>query len=163
MSSAFSLRDATEADLPEILRLVQALAEYEKLLHEAVGTEADFRAALFGPNPTVFCVLAEIEGRSVGQCIWFPNFSTFTGRHGLYVEDVFVEPAHRGKGIGEAFFRHCAAICIARGWMRMEWQVLDWNEPAIAFYRKIGARGMDEWRVQRVTGAALAALAEAKG
>ncbi|NGM21868.1 GNAT family N-acetyltransferase [Roseomonas stagni] len=163
MPAGFTLRDATEADLPEINRLVRALAEYEKLLHEAVGTEEDFRHALFGPNPTVFCVLAEIEGRAVGQCIWFPIFSTFTGRHGLYVEDVFVEPQHRGLGIGEAFFRHCAGICITRGWKRMEWQVLDWNEPAIRFYRKIGARGMDEWRVQRVAGEALAALAATKG
>ncbi len=163
MTSHFSLRDATEADLPEINRLVRALAEYEKLLHEAVGTEDDFRHALFGPNPTVFCILAEVEGRAVGQCIWFPIFSTFTGRHGLYVEDAFVEPEYRGLGIGEAFFRHCACICVARGWKRMEWQVLDWNEPAIRFYRKIGARGMDEWRVQRVTGEALHALAATKG
>ena len=162
MSPSFTLRDATEADLPDIVRLVRALAAYEKLLHEAVGTEADFRAALFGPNPSVFCTLAEAEGKLVGQAIWFLNFSTFTGRHGLYVEDIFVEPEYRGLGIGEAFFRHLAALCAARGWARMEWQVLDWNEPAIRFYRKIGARGMDEWRVQRVAGEALHALA-AKG
>jgi GNAT superfamily N-acetyltransferase len=158
--ASFTLRDATEADLPEILRLVRDLAEYEKLLHEVVGTEEDFRRALFTPNPRVFCTLAEREGRAVGQAIWFFNFSTFTGRPGLYVEDIFVEPAQRGLGIGEAFFRHLAARAVAEGCARMEWQVLDWNEPAIRFYRKIGARGMDEWRVQRVDGDALTRLAQ---
>ncbi len=157
--SGFTLRDATEADLPEIVRLVRALAEYERLLHEAVGTEEDFRAALFGPNPRVFCTLAEVQGRAVGQAIWFYNFSTFTGRHGIYLEDIFVEPAHRGLGIGAAFFRHLARRAVAEGCARMEWQVLDWNEPAIRFYRKIGAQGMDEWRVQRLTGEALKTLA----
>jgi GNAT superfamily N-acetyltransferase len=159
VTAGFVLREALSADLPEIVRLVRALAEYERLLHEAVGTAEDFGAALFGPNPTVFCTLAVAGGRAVGQAIWFPNYSTFTGRHGLYVEDVFVEPEHRGLGIGQAFFRHLAGLAMARGWTRMEWQVLDWNEPAIRFYRKIGARGMDEWRVQRVAGDALRALA----
>lgn len=158
--AAFTLRDARPEDLPEILRLVRALAEYERLLHEAVGTEEDFHAALFGPNPRVFCTLAERDGRAVGQAIWFYNFSTFTGRPGLYVEDIFVEPEHRGLGIGQAFFRHLAARAVAEGCARMEWQVLDWNEPAIRFYRKIGAKGMDEWRVQRLTGEALQALAQ---
>ena len=157
--SEFGLRDARPDDLAEILRLVRALAEYEKLLHEAVGTEDDFRAALFGPNPRLFCTLAERDGRAVGQAIWFYNFSTFTGRHGIYLEDIFVEPQHRGLGIGEAFFRHLAARAVAEGCTRVEWQVLDWNEPAIRFYRKIGARGMEEWRVQRLSGDALTALA----
>lgn len=155
---SFTLRDATPVDLPDIVRLVRALAEYEKLLHEAVGTDEDFQAALFGANPAVFCTVAERHGRIVGQAIWFYNFSTFTGRHGIYVEDIFVEPEHRGLGIGEAFFRHLARRAVAEGCTRMEWQVLDWNEPAIRFYRKIGARGMDEWRVQRVSGEALLAL-----
>jgi GNAT superfamily N-acetyltransferase len=158
VSLSFTLRDATEADLPDIVRLVRALAAYENLLHEAVGTEADFRAALFGAHPSVFCTLAEAEGKRVGLAIWFLNFSTFTGRHGIYLEDIFVEPEYRGQGIGAAFFRHLAAICVARGLPRMQWQVLDWNEPAIRFYRKIGARGMDEWRVQRVAGDALRQL-----
>jgi diamine N-acetyltransferase len=158
--AGFTLRDATEADLPEVVRLVRALAEYEKLLHEAVGTEMDFRAALFGANPRVFCTLAEVEGRAVGQAIWFYNYSTFTGRHGIYLEDIFVEPEHRGLGIGLAFFRHLARRAVEEGCARVEWQVLDWNEPAINFYRKIGARGMDEWRVQRLTGEALKALAK---
>ncbi|MGK7866862.1 N-acetyltransferase family protein [Falsiroseomonas sp. E2-1-a20] len=157
--AAFSLRDARPDDLGDIVRLVRALAEYEKLLHEAVGTEDDFRDALFGPNPRLFCTLAELGGRAVGQAIWFYNFSTFTGRHGIYLEDIFVEPEHRGLGIGEAFFRNLAARAVAEGCTRVEWQVLDWNEPAIRFYRKIGARGMDEWRVQRLSGEALAAVA----
>jgi GNAT superfamily N-acetyltransferase len=155
----YALRDATAGDLREILRLVRALAAYERMLDECVGTEDDFRRALFAPHPRVFCTLAERQGRVVGQAIWFFNFSTFTGRPGLYVEDIFVEPEQRGLGIGEAFFRHLAARAVAEGCARMEWQVLDWNEPAIRFYRKIGARGMDEWRVQRVSGEALSALA----
>jgi GNAT superfamily N-acetyltransferase len=155
----FVLRDARPEDLPEVVRLVRALAEYEKLLHEAVGTEEDFRAAMFGPNPRAHCTLAEAEGRAVGVAIWFFNFSTFTGRPGLYLEDIFVEPAHRGRGIGKAFFQHLAARAVAEGCARMEWQVLDWNKPAVRFYRKLGARGMDEWRVQRLTGDALKALA----
>ena len=160
--AGFVLRDATEADLPEILRLVRALAEYEKMLDQAVSTEADFREALFGSSPRVFCMLAERDGRAVGQCIWFYTFSTFTGRPGLYVEDIFVEPEHRGLGIGKAFFRHLAQRAVAEGCARMEWQVLDWNEPAIRFYRGIGARGMTEWQVERITGEALTALAEGK-
>ena len=160
--AGFVLRDATEADLPEIVRLVRALAEYEKMLDQVVGTAEDFRGALFGPSPRVFCALAEVAGRAVGQAIWFYNFSTFTGRPGLYVEDIFVEPEHRGLGIGKAFFRHLAQRAVAEGCARMEWQVLDWNAPAIRFYRKIGARGMTEWQVERMTGEALIALAEGK-
>jgi GNAT superfamily N-acetyltransferase len=161
--AGFVLRDATEADLPEIVRLVRALAEYEKMLDHAVGTEQDFGDALFGPTPRIFCTLAEVGGSAVGQAIWFYNFSTFTGRPGIYLEDIFVEPEHRGLGIGKAFFRHLAQRAVAEGCTRMEWQVLDWNEPAIRFYRKIGARGMTQWQVERVTGEALQALAAGKG
>ena len=160
MSAPFTLRDATEADLPEILRLVRDLAEYEKLLHEAVGTAEDFREALFSPNPRVFCTLAEIGGRAVGQAIWFYNFSTFTGRPGIYLEDIYVEPQHRGLGIGGAFFRHLARRAVAENCTRMEWQVLDWNEPAIRFYDRIGSESRDEWRVRRLSGDALRALAQ---
>jgi GNAT superfamily N-acetyltransferase len=156
---AFVLRDARPEDLPEVVRLVRALAEYEKLLHEVVATEDDYRAAMFGPNPRVHATLAEAEGRAVGAAIWFFNFSTFTGRPGLYLEDIFVEPAHRGLGIGKAFFRYLAARAVAEGCARMEWQVLDWNEPAIRFYESLGARGMNEWRVRRLAGDALKALA----
>jgi GNAT superfamily N-acetyltransferase len=155
----FTLREAQAGDLPEILRLVRALAEYERMLDDCTGTEADFRAALFGPDRRVFCVLAECEGRIVGQAVWFYNFSTFTGRHGIYVEDIFVEPEYRSLGIGLAFFRHLARRAVTEGCRRMEWQVLDWNEPAIRFYRKIGAGSMDEWRIQRISGDALLALA----
>ena len=160
MSAPFTLRDATEADLPEILRLVRDLAEYEKLLHEAVGTLEDFQEALFSRNPRVFCTLADIEGRAVGQAIWFYNFSTFTGRPGIYLEDIFVEPQHRGLGIGLAFFRHLAQRAVAENCTRMEWQVLDWNEPAIRFYDRIGSESRDEWRVRRLSGDALRALAQ---
>lgn len=160
VTSGFTLRDATEADLPEILRLVRDLADYEKLLHEAVGTLEDFREALFSPNPRVFCTLAEIEGRAVGQAIWFYNFSTFTGRPGIYLEDIYVEPQHRGLGIGGAFFRHLAQRAVAENCTRMEWQVLDWNEPAIRFYDRIGSESRDEWRVRRLSGDALRALAQ---
>jgi len=157
--AGFALREATAEDVPEILRLVRALAEYEKLLHECEATEADLHAALFGASPRVFATLAESGGRAVGVTVWFYNYSTFTGRHGIFIEDVFVEPEHRGCGIGAAFFRHLAQRAVAEGCARLEWQVLDWNEPAIRFYRGIGAKGMDEWRVQRVTGDALRALA----
>jgi len=156
----FTLRDAAEPDLPEVVRLVRDLAEYEKLAHEAVATEDDFRRLLFGPVPLLHAVLAEVEGRVVGQALWFNNVSTFTGRPGLYLEDVFVEPAHRGLGIGRAFFRHLARRCVAEGWARLDWQVLDWNEPSIAFYRGLGAQGRGEWLGQRLSGEALRRLAD---
>lgn len=151
----------------EVLRLVRALAEYERLLHEVEATEAELRAGLFGGRrpdgtpvpPRAHAVLAEAEGRAVGLGLWFYNYSTFTGRPGLYVEDVFVEPAHRGRGIGLAIFRHLARRALAEGCARMEWSVLDWNEPAIRFYRALGARAKDEWTVQRLSGESLAALA----
>jgi GNAT superfamily N-acetyltransferase len=156
---SFLLRDATPADVPEVVRLVRELAEYEKLLHEAVATEDDFRALLFGPRAHLHAVLAEVEGRVVGQALWFNNVSTFTGRPGIYLEDIYVEPARRGLGIGRAFFRHLAQRAVAEGWTRLDWQVLDWNEPAIRFYRSIGAEGLKEWLGQRVSGEALARLA----
>ncbi|MBC8037156.1 MAG: GNAT family N-acetyltransferase [Rhizobiales bacterium] len=158
-ATSFTLREATPADLPDILRLVRDLADYEKLLHEAVGTEADFREALFSAHPRVFCTLAEREGAIVGQAIWFYNFSTFTGRPGIYLEDIFVMPERRASGIGLAFFRHLAARAVAENCTRMEWQVLDWNEPAIRFYDRIGSVTKDEWRARRISGAALRNLA----
>jgi diamine N-acetyltransferase len=159
VSAAFTLRDATLADLPEVVRLVRALAEYEKLLHEAVGTEDDFRAMLFGEKPLLHAVLAEVDGRVVGQALWFNNVSTFTGKPGIYLEDIFVEPEHRGLGIGKAFFRYLAQRAVAEGWTRLDWQVLDWNEPSIAFYRGLGAQSGKQWVNQRLSGEALRRLA----
>jgi GNAT superfamily N-acetyltransferase len=159
VTTTFTLRDATPADLVEVVRLVRELADYEKLLHEAVGTEDDFRAMLFGARPLLHAVLAEVEGRVVGQALWFNNVSTFTGRPGIYLEDIFVEPAHRGLGIGRAFFRYLAQRAVAEGWTRLDWQVLDWNEPSIAFYRGLGAEAKKEWLGQRLSGDALRRLA----
>lgn len=159
MSAAFALRAATPADVPVITRLVRALAEYEHLAHEAKGTDAHFHAALFGETPRAGALIAEVAGEAVGMCVYYRTFSTFAARHGIWVEDVFVEPAHRGKGIARAIFRHLAAQVIAEGGGRLEWSVLDWNEPAIAAYRAFGARGMSDWTIQRVDGEALQTLA----
>ena len=157
--SAFTLRDATQADLPTIVRLVRALAEYEKLAHEAKGTEAGFAAALFGDAPRAGAIIAEAGGAPVALCVWYRTFSTFTARHGIWIEDVFVEPAHRGQGIAKAIFRSLARRVIDEGGARLEWSVLDWNAPAIAAYRAMGARALTDWTMQRVDGAALATLA----
>ncbi len=157
--NAFSLRDATEQDAEEIARLVYELAKYEKLAESAVGTPADFRAQLFGPRPRAHAMLAEIESRAVGLAVWHYNFSTFQARPGLYVEDVFVEPESRGLGIGRAFFRTMAQRALVEGCTRMEWSVLDWNLPAVGFYRGLGAVPMDEWTVQRLYDAEMRMLA----
>jgi GNAT superfamily N-acetyltransferase len=155
----FLLRDAREDDCEDIARLVYALAVYEKLEDKAVGIAADFRTQLFGARPHAYAMVAEMAGRTVGLAVWHYNFSTFEARPGLYVEDVFVEPAFRGLGIGRAFFRAMAQRAVAEGCARMEWAVLDWNAPAIAFYRTLGAVGMDEWTVQRLNAGELRALA----
>ncbi len=160
MTDAFILRDAGPDDAPDIRRLVYALAEYEKLADEAVSTEAHFRAHLFGDTRRAHAAMATIDGRSVGLAIWFYSYNTFTGRPGLYVEDVFVEPAHRNLGIGRAFFRFMARHAVRQGCSRMEWSVLDWNENAIRFYRSMGAIGMEEWTVQRLSEDGLTALAQ---
>ena len=160
MATAFTLRDATPADVPVVVHFVRALAEYEKLLHEAKGTEVDFAAALFGPTPRAAAIIAEVDRKAVGLCVWHRTFSTFTARHGIWVEDVFVEPAYRGRGIARAIFRRLARQVKEEGGSRLEWNVLDWNEPAIGAYRAMGARGLDDWTMQRVDGAALDRLAE---
>jgi len=146
-----------------VFALVAALAEYEKLSHEVDATEAMIGAALFGDNPSVFCHLAEWSGAPVGFALWFLNFSSFRGRNGIYLEDIFVQPAHRGKGIGKALLVHLAKVCAERGYARLEWSVLDWNTPAIEFYQSLGAVLMDEWTICRVTGDALGALARRGG
>ena len=154
------MRPAVPEDAADITRLVYALAVYEKLAHEAVATEADFRRHLFGDNAAGSAMVAVVGGAIVGIAIWYTTFNTFTCRRGLYVEDVFVEEEHRGMGIGRAFFRAMAKRALETGCSRMEWSVLDWNAPAVAFYRSMGAVGMDEWTVQRLSRASLAALAQ---
>jgi GNAT superfamily N-acetyltransferase len=143
-----------------IFSLLRELAEYENLLHEFEATEAGISAALFGANPRLFCEIAEWNGEAVGFAVWFLNFSTFSGRHGIYLEDLFVRPAFRGKGLGKALLAYLANICVENGWSRLQWSVLDWNAPSIAFYKSLGAVLMDEWTVCRVNGPALLALAE---
>ena len=155
------LRDATRQDLPTVLRLVRGLADYEKLAHEAVATEADFDLALFGPQPKIHAILVDMRGKPIALAMWFYNFSTFLGRPGIYVEDVFVEPEHRHRGIGGELFRHLARRAVAENCGRLEWSVLDWNEPSIRFYRALGAKPQDGWTTQRVSGDDLTALAGA--
>ena len=143
-----------------IFSLIRELAEYEKLLNEVEATEAAIAATLFSDNPRLFCEIAEWNGEGVGFAVWFLNFSTFSGRHGIYLEDLFVRPQFRGNGIGKALLAHLAKTCVENGWARLQWAVLDWNEPSIAFYKSLGAVLMDEWTLCRVTGPALDALAE---
>jgi GNAT superfamily N-acetyltransferase len=150
---------ATPEDVPLILRLIRALAEYERLAHEVVATEATLRETLFGPRPCAEVVIAYAGSEAVGFAVWFQNYSTFLSRAGLYLEDLFVLPHWRGHGIGRQLLGHLAQIAVARQCGRVEWSVLDWNEPAREFYRRIGARPMDEWTVYRLTGDALQRLA----
>ena len=159
MSADIRIEPARESDVPLLLRLIKALAEYERLSGEVVATEALVRDALFGPKPSAEAALAYMGADAVGFAVWFYNFSTFVGRPGLYLEDIFVLPEWRGRGIGLALMRHLARLAVARGCGRMEWAVLDWNEPAIRFYRNIGAQAMDGWTVYRLTGDALEQLA----
>lgn len=153
------LRRAVRADVPEILRLIRALAEYEKLSHEVVATEAALAEALFGARPAAEVLLAEEQGRAVGFALFFQNFSTFLGKPGIYLEDLFVEPAFRGHGLGKQLLKEIARLAVERGCGRFEWAVLDWNTPAIEFYRSLGAVPMADWTVMRVTGEALRKLA----
>lgn len=159
MPPTVRFRDAQPGDETIVARFVRALAEYEKLAHEAVATDDDFRRALFGTPPRACALIIEDAGEPIGLALWFYNFSTFAGRHGLYVEDIFVMPEKRGQGIGRAVFRELARRALADGCARMEWSVLDWNSPAVAFYRSIGAQAMDEWTVQRLSGKALRKVA----
>ncbi|MBY0332617.1 MAG: GNAT family N-acetyltransferase [Acetobacteraceae bacterium] len=162
-SAPLRLRDATPADVPLVNRLVRSLAEYERLLHEAVATDDDFRRLLFGEPPRAWALIAEWEGEPVGFALWYYSVSTFLGRPSLYVEDVFVDPAHRNRGIGRLLFADLARRAVAEGCGRMEWSVLDWNAPSIAFYRSIGARPRQGWTLQRLSGEALQALAAKTG
>jgi GNAT superfamily N-acetyltransferase len=146
---------ATPADVPTILALVRELADYEKLAHEVVATEADLHAGLFGPRPAAECVLARDGDAIAGFALFFHNYSTFRGRPGLYLEDLYVRPAYRGRGYGKALLTHLAGLAVERGCARMEWAVLDWNAPAIEFYRALGARPVDGWTIYRLTDDAL--------
>ena len=158
-SPRLQIEPAQPSDAPLIVAMVRELAAYERLLDEVVITPEDVHRDLFGPRPYAEAVVARVEGEPVGFALWFHNYSTFAGRPGLYLEDLFVRPAFRGHGYGEALLRHLAGIALERGCARFEWSVLDWNEPALAFYRKLGAIGMDGWTVHRASGDALAALA----
>ncbi|NEU97834.1 GNAT family N-acetyltransferase [Bradyrhizobium uaiense] len=157
---SLNIRRARPDEAGLVFSLVRELAEYEKLLHEVHASEADIAEALFGANPRLFCDIAEWNGEPAGFAVWFVNFSTFAGRHGIYLEDLFVRPALRGKGIGKALLVDLAKQCLANGWSRLQWAVLDWNAPSIAFYKSLGAEMMDEWTICRVSGEALSALAE---
>lgn len=150
-----SIRTASIADVPLILEFIRGLADYEKLSHEVVATEAALRATLFGSPPAAHVVIAEVDGRPAGFALYFFNYSTFLAKPGLYLEDLFVKPEFRGAGTGKALLLHLAKIANARGCGRMEWSVLDWNEPAIKFYDALGARRMTEWQICRLTGPAL--------
>lgn len=154
------LRRAGHKDMALVLSFIRELAEYEKLLSEVVATETDLAAALLSETPKAFCEIAEWKGEPVGFALWFYNFSTFRGRHGIYLEDLYVRPSHRGLGIGKALLKDLARRCLAENLPRLEWWVLDWNEPSIRFYRSIGAEPMEEWTVQRVSGEALARLGQ---
>jgi GNAT superfamily N-acetyltransferase len=155
----FEIRTATEADVPVILGLIRDLATYERAPDAVVATEAGLREVLFGPKPAAEVLLALEKAEPAGFAVFFHNFSTWLGRPGLYLEDLFVRPEKRGKGYGRALLERLAQIAKQRGCGRMEWAVLDWNEPAIQFYRKLGAEPMDEWTVFRLTGEGIAKLA----
>lgn len=154
-----ALRAARRDDVAQILSFIRELGEYEKLAHEAVADEATLAAQLFGDNPAAEVVIAEVDGKPAGFALFFHNFSTFIGKRGLYLEDLFVRPEFRGVGLGHRLMVHLSRLAVERDCGRFEWSVLDWNQPAIDFYRRLGAVPLDQWTVQRVAGDALAALA----
>ena len=154
-----AIAPAMEADVPLLLRFIRDLAVYEKLAHEVVATEEGLRRTLFGERRYAEVLLARLDGMPVGFALFFHNYSTFLGKPGLYLEDLFVEPAQRGKGVGRALLQHLAAIAVERDCGRVEWAVLDWNAPAVAFYKALGAVAMHDWTVFRLEGAALRRMA----
>jgi GNAT superfamily N-acetyltransferase len=155
-----TIAKATKTDVPLILSFIRGLAEYERLSNEVVATEESLNDTLFGDHPGAEVLIASLDGAPVGFALFFHNYSTFLGQRGLYLEDLFVRPEARGKGIGRALLAHLAKIAVERKCGRLEWAVLDWNEPAIRFYKGLGAKPMDEWRTFRVTGTELSSLAE---
>jgi GNAT superfamily N-acetyltransferase len=152
---SLAIRDSAPADVPAILKFINDLAVYERLAHEALATEADLHRELFGPSPTVFCQLAEVDGKPAGFALWYYTFSTFQGRRGIWLEDLFVNPEIRGHGIGKTLLIDLARRCVREGLGRFEWNVLDWNQPSIEFYQSQGAIFLDDWRRCRVSGEAL--------
>ena len=157
--SGMAIRPATREDVPVILELIRGLAEYEKLAHECVATEGAIRESLFGARPQAEVLIALADGMPAGFALFFPNYSTFLAKPGIYLEDLFVKPAFRGRGIGKALLAHLAKLAVERHCGRLEWSVLDWNQDAIRFYGSLGAKAMDEWTVYRVTGESLVRLA----
>jgi GNAT superfamily N-acetyltransferase len=155
----FRIEPARPEDVGTLVALVRELAEFERLLHEVRVTPEDLRSHLFGPRPYCEAALVWVGGEAAGFALWFHNYSTFMGRPGLYLEDLYVRPVFRGQGYGEALLAHLAGLAVARGSARLEWSVLDWNQRAIGFYTKLGAVPMDDWTVYRVTGDELASLA----
>lgn len=153
------IRTAIQSDLPVILQFIHDLAEYEKAPDEVELSLDDLRDSLFGPNPQVFCLISELDNETTGFAVWHLNYSTWLGKHGIYLEDLYVDPKFRGQGHGKALLQKLAQICIENGYKRLQWWVLDWNESAIDFYKSIGAQPMDQWTVFRVSGSSLRKLA----
>jgi GNAT superfamily N-acetyltransferase len=157
---SLTIRRARPGEAELVLSMIRELAEFQKLDHQVEATESMIDAALFGDSPQLYCEIAEWAGEPAGFAIWFHNFSTFSGRPGIYLEDLFVRPAQRGKGIGKALLVHLAKECVENGWTRLQWSVLDWNTPAIEFYKSLGAVLLDQWTICRLDGPALTALAQ---
>ncbi len=160
---SIAIAPATAADVPLVLVLIRALADYERLAHEVTATEDLLRETLFGPQPAAEAIIGRLDGQPAGFALFFPNYSTFLGRTGIYLEDIFVKPEFRGRGLGEALLRHVASLAVARNCGRFEWAVLDWNEPAIGFYRKLGAQVLEDWKICRIAGEALTQLGGGSG
>jgi GNAT superfamily N-acetyltransferase len=157
------IRRVREADIPAVVELVHGLAAYEHLAHECALTAPQLSKALFGPSPALFGHVAEVDGEIAGFTLWFLSFSTFRGVHGIYLEDLFVRPEHRGGGLGRALLAALASECVRQGYARLEWSVLDWNAPSIGFYKSLGAVPVDGWTMYRMTDAALATLGASAG
>ena len=154
------IRPAQRQEVGVVLQLIHDLAVYEKAPNEVEATEKELLETIFSSDPKVFCDLVEVDGEIAGMAIWFLNYSTWQGKHGIYLEDLFIKPEYRGRGYGKALLKHLAKICDDKGYGRFQWWVLDWNSPAIEFYRSLGAVAMDEWTVYRVSGQALKELGE---
>lgn len=153
-----NIRPARREEVGIVLQLIHDLAHYEKAPDEVEATEKELLETIFAEEPRVFCDLVEVDGDIAGMAIWFLNYSTWQGKHGIYLEDLFIKPKYRGRGFGKALLQHLARVCEEKGYGRFQWWVLDWNSPAIEFYRSLGAVAMDEWTVYRVSGPALKEL-----